>query len=229
MHRVNTGDVSEMSKTKFWGQITGYSLILMAVAAGFSVGYVNNIVYFPTDSHATYTALNEYRTLFGFGLTSWCLVIALDAVVSIGVFQVYSKANGQLAIATAILRLIYTVILAVAVAQLAIPIMKSDLVNGHSYFAVFDRIWSYGLLVFGVHLLALAIICWRSGFTPIPVSMLVAIAGLCYAIIEISKMSLVALGPIIESTMAIPMVLGELTFAVWIITWSRRLHVDSST
>ena len=74
---------------KKWGLLTGYSLILMALVAGFVYGYVHASIYIVDSSDLTARLLQENIALYKWGIVSWLLIILLDLIVSIGIYIIY--------------------------------------------------------------------------------------------------------------------------------------------
>ena len=128
-----------MSGSKFWGLITGYSIVLMAIAAGLAFGYIHDTVYIPNDPDATRMALRENTVLFQLGIASWVLVAILDVVVSIGIYMIYRSTHSKWAAMVALLRLIYTGTLFFAITQLVILLLNNEMKNGHVYFESFYK------------------------------------------------------------------------------------------
>ncbi len=218
-----------MTKMRTWGLSTGYMLILMAIAAGFAVGYVHETVFVENDATATHLALTHNMVLFQFGIASWVLIAILDVMVSIGMYVLYSDTNQKLAASVALLRLIYTAMLILAIAQLFMLLFNDDVESGLANFKAFTKIWSYGLIVFGGHLVLLSMICWKSTFTPKVVSILLLLAGLSYVAIEGANSFFVdaqfwssSILPFLQVLMAV----GELAFAIWLIVRFTRHPPD---
>ena len=215
-----------MSRIKIWGLAAGYSLLLMAIIAGFAFGYVHNMIYIPNDTESTHSALKDNWKLFQFGVASWVLIVILDVIVSVGIYVIYWSTNSKWAALAAMTRLVYTAVFAWAVTQLVILLLNNEVQNGLVYFNSFETIWSFGLIVFGLHLMALGWTCWKSEFTPLFVSVLLLLGGLSYVITESSNSfpSMQLLIPLLlESILTVLMVIGELTFALWLIVRSTRL------
>lgn len=212
--------------------ITGFSLILMALFAGFVYGYVHEMVYVPTDTEQTGRLLREHFALYRLGIASWIGIIILDFVVSIGIYQMYRKTDRNLALLTSAFRIFYTLFLGYAVGYLAVPLFNNDEIgNGIFYFESFGKIWSYGLVIFGIHLFALSVVCFKSLFTPKAIAALLGVGGVSYMFIEGSKSFFPSLGlvtPIIEEILTVPMAAGELAFAIWLIIISIRFKEQTS-
>ena len=214
---------------KKWGLLTGYSLILMALVAGFVYGYVHASIYIVDSSDLTARLLQENIALYKWGIVSWLLIILLDLIVSIGIYIIYKDDLKLLALLSSTLRVIYTIILGIAVAQLIIPLINySEVSKSILYFESFEQIWSLGLIIFGLHLLSLGVICFKSDLTPKFFGIFLGFGGLCYVLVHNLKSFFPYLGEAtltIESILVAPMALSELIFALWLIVKFSRLKI----
>ena len=200
-----------------WAIITGGSLLFMAVAGGFAFGYVHPILHIAGDSEATSDALNARPLLLYAIVVAWNLVALLDVVASVGIYRVYRRWAPKLSVLVAAIRLIYTMVLVVAVAQLGSLSLIDDMGNGLKRFEVFEAIWSVGLVVFGLHLLVLSYLILVIRYPGILVSIALSLGGIGYIVLNGLKFvdtEAMAIAPVIEALINVPMVLGELSFAV---------------
>jgi hypothetical protein len=215
--------------------ITGFSLIAMAVIAGFAYGFVYNLIYVAGDPVLSRQALSDNFDVYSYGIIAWISIIILDVLVSIGIYALYNRTQKRLTFFTSLLRIVYTLFLILATYQLAMPLMdKNEIINGLYYMASFTEIWTYGLIIFGLHLIFLSRVCMQSNFTPNIISVLLFIGGLSYVVIESLKSfsppfssSLYALTATLESVLIIPMAISELAFSIWLIIKAVRLPHQS--
>ena len=212
---------------KKWGLLTGYSVVLMALVAGFVYGFVHSTIYKAGDSDLTARLLQENIAMYKWGIVSWILIFVLDIIVSLGLYIIYKAEQKKLAILSSVLRVLYTLILGIAVAQLIIPLINnSEIAKSLLYFESFEKIWSLGLIIFGLHLLALGVICFKSNFTPKFFGFFLGFGGLCYILVHNLKSFFPYLDETtvtIESILIAPMALSELSFAIWLIVKFYRL------
>lgn len=87
-------------------------------------------------------------------------------------------------------------------------------------FESFRNLWSLGLIVFGLHLLGLAYLSILNDRMPNFFGVLLIIAGFGYLLVHILR--LVPAIPVdtvdlIESILMLPMALGEILLAIWLI------------
>ena len=77
------------------GLIAGISLVIMAIAAGFSYGFVYGGIVVD-DPVNTLTNLVEKRSLFTAGLAGWVVIFITDLVVTFSLFRFFSDTNRKL-------------------------------------------------------------------------------------------------------------------------------------
>ena len=158
------------------------------------------------------------------------MIILLDLIVSIGIYIIYKDDLKLLALLSSTLRVIYTIILGIAVAQLIIPLINySEVSKSILYFESFEQIWSLGLIIFGIHLLSLGVMCFKSDLTQKFFGIFLGFGGLCYILVHNLKSFFPYLGEAtltIESILVAPMALSELSFALWLIVKFSRLKIS---
>lgn len=210
--------------------LAGISLLVMALSAGFSYGYVYNSFFVANDPVATFEQLQTMRSLYLLGLGAWLLIFVTDLLVTWSLYVFFIDVNRKMSMLTAIMRLGYTIFLGIALMNL-ISILPhiQGLGDGNaeitgrqvfSYLKSFEKTWSIGLVIFGVHLLGLGYLSFQ--FRPIPrlFAYLLLLAGLSYVVIHAAKSILGVdedLVKLMEQVTMIPMTLGELLFALWLI------------
>ena len=204
-----------------WFMVTGVALLAMVILAGFAFGCVFNDIYTPENADLTQNKLNKNMSLFKFGLSAWLVIIVLDVIVSLGLYQIYSSSGSRIAVISSSLRVLYTWFLCMAVYSLAQPILVNlDVSQTFIYFESFLTIWNVGLIIFGAHLIFLGLNCFKSDFTPKMLAALTLIGGFSYVIVHGLKVSLSpdsSVSKAAEILLMIPMVLAELILAIWLI------------
>lgn len=213
-------------------RITGACLFVMAVAAGFSFGFVLEGLVVKDNPTATLHHIMGAKPLFSFGVYSWVLIIFLDVLVAKGFYELLKSTNRELSLATAWLRIGYVCFLVVAVWNLILVQIE---LNGNDYSMAVDQIhaqriimlihsfysvWSAGLIVFGIHLFLLVLLIQQSNRAPKLVIYLLFSAAISYLLIhscyliapkyhdQIAKIEMI-LSPL--------MVAGELALGAWLL------------
>lgn len=171
-------------------RIVGISILLMAVITGFS---------FPVLGTLT-------------GRIGFSCVFLLDILVSFGILKYHKKQKPVLAKTSSLLRLLYTGILGVAVAYLL----------GGSL-PMFNKIWGAGLISFGLHLITLGFLFNNNEgkkWINLIIKLLLIIAGIGYVILHLGTLLVPnpkLFGELIESIFLIPMIFGEVFYALWML------------
>ncbi|MCW0483055.1 DUF4386 domain-containing protein [Gaoshiqia sediminis] len=217
------------NKEKKQGIIAGISLVIMAIVAGFSFGYAhNNLV---TDSpENTLNNLIANKSLFFAELSGWSLILITDLIVAIALYFFFSKTSKQISTLTASIRIIYTLILGIAIVQLfkIIPILSSGnpisdeltISETASHIQLFEKLWSIGLIIFGLHLIGLGYLSVKSKSVPGLLGYLLYFGGISYTFLHSSRrLSLFNTNILdsVENILALPMALAEILLAFWLI------------
>ncbi|XTZ17505.1 DUF4386 family protein [Micromonospora echinospora] len=165
----------------------GLGLLSMAVLAGLAnFGVVEPMV--STDAAGTTTlALSNGRALV-LAVVALCAVVCLDVLVAWALRAFFAETHRTVALLSAWCRTGYAVVFAVAITHLiaAAGLLVDDPATDrlspgvYAQISEFQEIWSLGLILFGVHLLLVGWLAWRSASAPTWVAVLVAIAGAGY-------------------------------------------------
>lgn len=204
-------------------RLAGISLILMALLAGAGYGYGFRNIYVAGDALATLQHLESAPDCLVLIISSFLLILVLDLIVAGALFLVFRSAGRFWAWCSAGLRLLYAAILAVAIGYLCRIPQFSDQRDGVAVLHCLDSFldtWSWGLVVFGAHLCALGILLRCSSFVPRILSVLAVVAGLCYMLTNLADRLLPgyeAYRDQADNILALPMALGELVLAIWLI------------
>jgi Domain of unknown function (DUF4386) len=210
----------------------GVGILLIAVLAGF--GNFVAIQGLVTRQDAAKTARDVLGSegMFRLGIASLLLVVALDVVVAWALYRVFNRVSSGMAMLAALFRLVYAGVFLVAISRLisALHLLSSD-----SYLAVFtpaqvraealselhgyNDIWAAGLVLFGLHLLVVGYLAYRSGYIPRLLGVLLAVAGLGYLIDTFGTVLSRGSWTEISSVTFI----GEFLLAVWLVIWGRRI------
>lgn len=200
---------------------TGLSLALMAIVGGLAFTWLE-LLHIVGDPVATSTAVQQNLSTLYIVFVFWLVVALLDIVVSAGLFFILKSINIHGITVAAGLRLVYTVFLSFAAIQLLFA--ANDSSNAIDYFEEFSRIWSLGLIIFGVHLVSLGIVDLKSVFLPRVINALLILAGVSYIVMHtVSNVpSLASLDVYLPKfILAVLMITGELALAFWLLISSR--------
>ncbi|WOK07807.1 DUF4386 domain-containing protein [Imperialibacter roseus] len=205
--------------------VAGVSLIIMALAAGYAYGYVQSKLIVVGNPAATLTNLNSATGLFGSGVIGWMIILITDLLVAWSLYRFFAQVDARIALATGVVRAVYSAILAFAIFHLAgvwqmLFSANQDAVALMNLVAGFEKYWSLGLILFGVHLLGLGYLSLKSSTVPKWMGWSLYVAGLSYMAIHGAK----AIAPqaydaiaMAEIILGAPMAVAELALAVWLV------------
>ena len=212
-----TRELALSTEEHWWAVLAGISLLVMAIVGGFAYGYAHANLHVPNNAIATASAIGKRPILLLLTILLWCVVAVLDLVATFAIYFTYKRLAPRLSLVAASLRLLYTGILLFAIAHLVPLSLDSETNSGVLAFQSFELVWSGGLVIFGFHLLALAQLVRIVRFPWIPIALLLALGGVGYIVLEGFEFlgsDSVAIPAFIQKALAIPMILGELLFAV---------------
>ncbi|AEV31311.1 hypothetical protein Oweho_0289 [Owenweeksia hongkongensis DSM 17368] len=208
--------------------IAGASLLLMAITAGFSFGYAHSKIVLLDDANTTLQNLIISKGLFQAEILGWCLILVLDVIVAWALYYFFKSVNKSISALTAWIRIIYSIILGMAIGQLmTICKLLEETSEGTAQIVMehiqsFENIWTLGLIVFGFHLIGLGYLALKSKLRFWGV--LLIVAGFSYSLVCTLKQfqSLESLAANLEMILSIPMTVGELGFAVWLLVRGKK-------
>jgi len=151
----------------------------MTIAAVFATDITIGSLVVSHDAAATTNHIKSSEMLFRTGVLSWLVILICDVLAAWGLYIFLKPANSSLSLLAAWLRLVYAAILGAAICNLLYVTMliRSEayqtglgirplqlqvllFVNG------FYDLWSLGLIVFGIHILLVGYLIFRSDYIP---------------------------------------------------------------
>jgi hypothetical protein len=206
--------------------VAGVGLLLMAILSPFALLNVYQNVLVPGDATATAANIIAAGNLFNVGTSIFLVVAILDIVVAWALYELFKPVNKSLSLLAALLRLAYAPIFALALTNL---FSAAQLLSGADYLKAFetDQLnaqatlsltafkngWDIGLVIFGLHLLVLGYLAFKSGFIPKWLSVLIVVAGLGYIVDSFGKFLL----PIYNFSLAKFTFVGEAILILWLL------------
>ena len=200
--------------------VAGVALALMAVLSGFANFGV--IVPLIAQGDAVQTAENIFASpfLFWSGGVSFVAVALLDILVAGALYVLLRPVNRRLSAAAGWLRAVYALLLMAAVSQLMIGFSLLD--DPEAALPVLESFNTIGVIsqgLFGVSLLRVGYLAFRSGFMAKVFGILLAVAGVGYVADAIG----VAVIPGFTAVFAQFLFMGEVVIIFWLLIKGRRL------
>lgn len=214
--------------------VAGLGLLAMAVLAGAANAGIQNLV---TESDATRTAhdILASQGWFRLGAAALFVVVVLDIVVAWALRTFFAPVHTGLATLAAWLRLCYAAVFAVAIAHLvqALHLLRNaqrlspDSIDQRHTAALlkihnFQDIWHAGLVLFGLHLVLIGYLAYRSGYVPRVLGVLLVIVGAGYLLDSFARL-LVATYSVNVATFT---GIGEVAFMLWLLLKGRNVTLQ---
>jgi len=213
-----------------YAAIAGGTIVAMALAAGFSYGYVWTTLVDFSAPVQTITNIKNALPVFRAGIVGWLFIALCDVVAAWSLYLLFKSTHPGLALLAAMLRLAYTGFLEMAIGDLLSATalldngasLSPDLLNQQVLLQLesFEDTWSLGLILFGLHLAALGLLVRQTKAGHWIWGILLLIAGCSYTLLHLQN--LLGIAPnlpwgTIENILAVPMTIGELGFALWLL------------
>jgi DMSO reductase anchor subunit len=210
-------------------KLAGYSILLMAMVAGFSFGFAFPKIYNPVQIDTYQSSLTANLQLYKFMLLGILTVLILDVLVAWTLYLYFKNDNKKLALLSCFLRIIYTFLFSIATyyltKNLAQPNYNSEIIIEN--YESFQTIWSIGLIIFGLHLLVVGVLMKLHKRIPGILSYLMLLAGTSYILVHGLKSTLPQLTDLIRllnNVLAFPMAIGELGLAFWLLIKGGKIN-----
>jgi len=213
--------------------IVGITMIMIAICAGFGYGFVHSNLVLKSSAIGTVSQISQSLPLFRAEIFSWFLILVCDMIIAWALYVFMKQIDNHLALLGSWFRLIYSVILGIAISNLifvslllsgdhSLAFAQTDQLNAQVmlYLNAFDSVWSMGLIVFGLHLLIISYLILKSDFIPKFLGILLLIAALGYVLIHSLYLFLPQYETatiLIEKILSLPMTVGELGFGTWLL------------
>lgn len=202
----------------------GSGLLGVIVLSVFSIVVLGGLGT-PGDVPRATQALAGSGDLFRWGVLSLFLVAVLDVIVAAALLELFAPVNRTVSTLAAWFRTAYAAVFLVAISQLvgALP-LSGDAGQVAERIRAFDDIWHAGLILFGVHLMLIGYLTYRSAFAPRIIGILLVVAGLGYLADSFG----VVLIPDYPVSIAQFTFVGEAALMCWLLIKGRRVSMRSS-
>jgi hypothetical protein len=211
----------------------GIAMLIVAVSAMFAVGAVQNRLVDWGNAAATTNNILESIGLFRAGIFSWLITLTADIVTAWALYIFLKQVDNSLALLSAWFRVAYAIILGTAVMNF---VLVTLLLGGDKIFSsiqnsqlqiqvmlslnAFRKMWSFGLIIFGIHLFITSFLVVKLKFIPKVLGILLFLASISYVFIHIMHLFLPQydnITAVAETILSLPMAVGELGLGVWLL------------
>ena len=189
--------------------IAGTSYLIIFFAAIFANFFaLESIIQSPLET------VKNNDLVVRLGIIAFLITVVFDVVVAWALRELYK--NHSLTSLSTYFRMMHAAIMGVAIFALLLALKEETQDDVLVQVDTFNYIWLIGLFFFGIHLILL------SNIATIPklIKVFLAIAGIMYMIDTIAHFSLSNYSDFAElflAMVAIPSILGEMSFTVWLL------------
>lgn len=212
--------------------IAGIALLCSVIAAPFAELYVMPKLVVPFKAAETAKNIIANESLFTAAIFAYLFTFICDVLIAWALYVLLKPANRNLSLLIAWFRLVYTVIALVALNNLVtalrllttpeyLTLFQTDQLYAQAmiYLRAFKNHWYFGLLFFGIHLVLLGYLVYKSNYIPRILGILLIITGLGYLLTTIRPF----LFPSINVDFAMYTFYGELIFMLWLLIKGSRM------
>ena len=223
-------------------RLLGLIYVLVILLAGFSQGYVREVIFIPGDPATSASNILENEGLFRIGLIADLLAFLLDAVISVMLYLLFKPYGKMLALVSSSLRLLaHPAIgtLNLLNHYLALHVLKTETLSNsfdpsqlESLSHLFLETHHYGYLIagafFGVHCVLLGLQLIRSGIFPKILGALMVLAGLGYLIETFGDFAFPGNESLFAWIVGISAALGEVTLDLYLLIKGSKIKSTTS-
>jgi hypothetical protein len=163
--------------------IAGLALALIVVLATLGNFLAVQPLITPGDAAKTAQDILNSAALFRWGIA--CLVVAavLDMIVAVALLALFEPVSRYVSTTAALFRVAYAAIFLVAIIQLLMALgLLGDPTQAMRAIDAYNTIWLVGLIFFGIHLMLIGYLAYRSGYMAKIFGILLVVAGIGYLI-----------------------------------------------
>ena len=233
-----TNRIADISQRKA-AIVAGSAWLIIIILGIFAEFFIRMQLIVPGDAATTANNIMASELLFRIAIASDLIMLTFDVVVVLALYVLLKQVNNSLALLAAFFRLVMAAILGINLLNLFFVLL---LLSGADYLIVFDtdqlhalvlvflNAHSHGydiaLVFFGLHLLVLGYLVFKSGYLPKILGVLLIFASLGYLIDSFANLFLPNDETII-SLIAIFLILiavvAELSLSLWLILKSDKI------
>jgi hypothetical protein len=206
-------------------RVTGVMYVVL-VGLGLMGPLTLETLLVPGDAGATAANLADSSTAFTLSLGAWVVIVAVDVAISVTLFLLLAPVSRGLSILAAAFRLVYSTALAALLVhlflghQLLAPTGSAGPSAERQALAALET-FSAGFLValvfFGVHLVLLGALFYRSRYVPRILGGLLVAAGIGYVVDSLASLMVDGYGGYVAALLLTPAVLGEVGLTLWLL------------
>jgi len=158
--------------------------------------------------------VQQSHALVSAGIMAFMITVVFDVIVAWALYELFK--GDSLSVLSALFRMMHAIIMGVAIFALPVVFTLNNDEEILKQVDTFNTIWLIGLFFFGIHILLLGKIIGR----PKIIAFFLIIAGIMYMVDTTAHFVLPnyeTYASIFLAIVAIPSILGEMSFATWLL------------
>jgi hypothetical protein len=194
--------------------VAGSSYLIIFFAAIFANFFVLEAIL-----NAPLETIQQHPMMVRFGILAFLVTVVFDVVVAWALYELYKE--HPLSMLSTYFRMMHAAIMGVAIFALPAALRSTTSQEILALADTFNIIWLIGLFFFGIHLILLGILIRK----PKIIAFFLVLAGIMYMIDTGAHFMLPnyeAYGSLFLALVAIPSIIGEMSFAIWLLLKSGR-------
>jgi Domain of unknown function (DUF4386) len=163
--------------------IAGLALALIVVLAPLGNFLAVQPLITPGDAAKTAQDILNSEPLFRWGIAGLLLTAVLDMIVAGALLVLFEPVSRGVSMLAALFRVAYTAVFLVAIIQLVVALgLLDDPDRAMHAIDGYNTFWLVGLIFFGIHLVLIGYLAYRSGYMAKVFGILLVVAGLGYLV-----------------------------------------------
>jgi hypothetical protein len=220
-------------------RFSGAGYLIIFITGIFANFFVIEGLISPGDAATTAATIQANESLFRTGIFSFIIMVIFDVLLAWTLYILFKPVHNTLSLLCGWLRLANGTVFGIALFHLLAVL---QILSGAEYLkafspaqldaqvmqslASFNNTWLIGLLFFGMHLLLLGYLIYKSGYVPRFIGILLCFAAIGYLIDSCANFMLSNYADykdIFMMIVVIPGVIGEFSLTIWLLIKNNKV------
>tara|TARA_E500000318_G_scaffold109658_1_gene123154 strand:- start:5843 stop:6544 length:702 start_codon:yes stop_codon:yes gene_type:complete len=211
-------------------RVSGFAYLLIFITGFYANFSVLETMVMPSDPETTVKNFMQYHTQVGQGILAFVAMLAFDMILVFTLFYVTKKVSRKMSAIASGFRLLHAIGFGMALMYLVEVYQITGHTSGMEMYTLqnsvitllqrFDKIWTIGLLLFGVHLAFLGYLSFKSDLVPKSLGYLLCLAAIGYLVSCTAQLLMPNYTDYEQGFELLVMVfgvVGELAFTIWLL------------
>jgi Domain of unknown function (DUF4386) len=212
-------------------RIAGVLWLLDAgVGAPFAEFFVRGRLIVYRDPAATASNIQAHLPLYRLGASAWLIAVTCTAAVALLLYELLKPVSKSISLLAAVFRLMFVAVMAVNVLNYFAPLIllgsdhfltafNTDQLQALTLAShtLFNTGYDISMVFWGLHIILIGCLIFRSAFLPRILGALLAVGGLCYLTNSFADFLAPAFGDALGLYIVVPGALAELLLILWLL------------